>query len=50
MSPTNDIVSTRPVRTPDHQQHDQEIHVPTNDNKVSEQVSFFIQTLYMNHI
>jgi 2-phospho-L-lactate transferase/gluconeogenesis factor (CofD/UPF0052 family) len=39
MPPTNDPVST-PVRTPDHQQHDQEIHVPTDDNKVSEHVSF----------
>jgi hypothetical protein len=50
MPPTNAPVSTPPVRTPDHQQHDQEIHVPTDDNKVSEQVSFFIQTLYINHI
>jgi hypothetical protein len=50
MPPTNAPVSTPPVRTPDHQQHDHEIHVPTNDNKVSEQVSFFIQTLYINHI
>jgi hypothetical protein len=48
MPPTNARVSTPPVRTPDHQQHDQEIHVPTDDNKVSEQVSFFIQTLYIN--
>jgi hypothetical protein len=40
MSPTNDLVSTPPVRTPDHQQHDQEIHVPIDDNKVPEQVSF----------
>jgi hypothetical protein len=40
MPPTNNHVSTPPVRTPDHQQHDQEIHVPTDDNKVSEQVSF----------
>jgi hypothetical protein len=46
MPPTNAPVSTPPVRTPDHQQHDQEIHVPTDDNKVSEQVSF----LYKLHI
>jgi hypothetical protein len=50
MPPTNAPVSTPPVRTPDHEQHDQEIHVPTDDNKVSEQVSFFIQTLYISHI
>jgi hypothetical protein len=50
MPPTNAPVSTPPVRTPDNQQHDQEIHVPTDDIKVPEQVSFFIQTLYINHI
>jgi hypothetical protein len=47
---TNALVSTPPVRTPDHQQHDKEIHVPTDDKILSEQVNFFIQTLYINHI
>ena len=50
MHPTNDPVSTPSVPTPDNQQHDQEIEVPTDHIKVSDNVSFFIQTLYTNHI
>jgi hypothetical protein len=50
MSPTNAPVSSPPVPTPDNKQHDQEVHVPSDDIKVSEQVSFFIQTLYINHV
>jgi hypothetical protein len=50
MPPTNAPVSSPPVPTPVNKQHDQEIHVPTDDIKVSEQVSFFIQTLYINHV
>ena len=50
MPPTNDPVSSPPVPTPDKQQHDQESHVPTDHIKVSEQVSFFIQTLYINNV
>jgi hypothetical protein len=50
MPPTNAPVSSPPVPTPDNKQHDQEIHVPTDDIKVSEQVSFFIQTLYINNV
>jgi hypothetical protein len=38
--PTNDHVSTPPVQTPDLQHHDQPTHVRTDDNKVSEHVSF----------
>jgi hypothetical protein len=50
MPPTNAPVSSPPVPTPDNQQHDQEIEVPTDHIKVSDNVSFFIQTLYTNHI
>jgi hypothetical protein len=50
MSPTNAPVSSPPVPTPDNKQHDQEVHVPSDDIKVSEQVSFFIQTLYKSCI
>ena len=45
MPPTNAPLSTPPVRTPDHQQHDQEIHVPTDDNKVTEQVEWIQEHL-----
>jgi hypothetical protein len=50
MSPINAPVSSPSVPTPDNKQHDQEVHVPSDDIKVSEQVSFFIQTLYINHV
>jgi hypothetical protein len=50
MSPTNAPVSSPLVPTLDNKQHDQEVHVPTDDIKVSEQVSFFIQTLYINNV
>ena len=36
MPPTNAPVSTPPIPTPDNQKHDQEIHVPTDDIKLSE--------------
>jgi hypothetical protein len=36
MHPINDPVSTPPVPTPNNQQHDQEIHIPIDDIKVSE--------------
>jgi hypothetical protein len=41
MPPTNAPVSSTPVPTPDKQQYDQEIHVPTDHIKVSDHVSFF---------
>jgi hypothetical protein len=50
MPPTNDPVSTPTVPTPDKQQHDQESHVPTDHIKVSDDVSFLIQTIYNMHI
>jgi hypothetical protein len=50
MPPTNAPVSSPPVPTPDKQQHDQEIHVPTDHIEVSDHVSFFIQTIYTMHI
>ena len=50
MPPTNAPVSSPPVPTPDKQQHDQEIHVPTDHIKVSDDVSFLIQTIYTMHI
>jgi hypothetical protein len=50
MPPTNAPVSSPPVPTPDNQQHDQEIHVPTDHIKVSDHVSFsyklYIQIIY----
>jgi hypothetical protein len=50
MPPTNDPVSTPTVPTSDKQQHDQESHVPTDHTKVSDDVSFLIQTIYNMHI
>jgi hypothetical protein len=41
MPPTNAPVSSPPVPTPDNQQHDQEIELPTDHIKVSDHVSFF---------
>lgn len=38
MPPTNAPVSSPPVPTPDKQQHDQEIHVPTDHIKVSDHI------------
>jgi hypothetical protein len=45
MPPTNAPVFSPPVPTPDKQQHDQEIHVPTDHIKISDDVSFLIQTI-----
>ena len=50
MPPTNALVSSPPVPTPHNQQHDQEIHVPTDHIKVSDHVSFSIQTIYTNNM